>query len=111
MEGQCPCEIRKNAERALAHHHLEPFEGDPTKDIRGNLVVVCSYHHKQLDGINLKLGYLNKKIVIEERKDDIILTLYPKDKDESELKIRFSKEHFREFQKYIEKSINKSSNT
>jgi hypothetical protein len=102
VEGQCPCEIRKNAERALIHHHLDPFERDPTKDVRGNLAVICSYHHKQLDGINLKLGYLNNKVVIEEREDDFILTLYPKDKDESELKLRFSKEHFYEFQKYME---------
>ena len=103
MEGQCPCEIRKNAERALAHHHLEPFERDFTKDVRGNLIVICNYHHKQLDGVNLKLGYLNDKVVIEERKDDVILTVYPKDKDETELKIKFSKEHFDEFQKYAEK--------
>ncbi len=104
VEGQCPCEIRKNAERALVHHHLEPFEGDPTKDVRGNLVVMCSYHHKQLDGINLKLGYLNNKVLIEERKDGVILTLYPKDKDESELKLRFSKDHFYEFQENIKEN-------
>ncbi len=103
VEGQCPCEVRKNAERALQHHHLEPFEKDPTRDVRGNLVVVCSYHHKQLSGIDLKSGYLTDKVMIGERRDDVILTLYPKKKDERELRLRFSKEHFYEFNKYAEK--------
>lgn len=103
IDGQCPCEIRKNAERAINHHHLEPFGGDLTRDVRGNLTVVCNYHHKQLDGINFKQGYLNDKVIMEERENDVILTVYPKDKDESELKIKFTEEHFYEFQKYMEK--------
>lgn len=103
VEGQCPCEIRKNAERALQHHHLEPFKKDPRRDVRGNLAVVCSYHHQQLLGTDLKSGYLNDKVNIKERQDDFILTLYPKDKDKYELRLRFTKEHFHEFQNYVER--------
>lgn len=99
----CTCETRKNAERALFHHHLEPFEGDLKKDVRGNLIVVCSYHHKQLDGINFKSGYLKEKLDIDEKEDCFIVKLYPKDKDEKELSIKFSKDHFNEVIKYNEK--------
>jgi hypothetical protein len=102
VEGRCPCEVRKNAEKALHFHHLEPFEKDPARDVRGNLVMLCGYHHEQLRGTNLKSGYLGDKVEIEEREFDVVLTSYPKDKDETELRLRLSKEHFQEFRNYAE---------
>ncbi len=104
----CQCEIRKNAEKALIFHHLDAYRGDPTRDVRGNLVMLCAYHHKQLDGINLRLGYIRNKVITEEVKDGTILNVFPKDKDETEIRIKLSKDHFTEFLKYVrERSIKK----
>jgi len=100
QQGQCSCEVRKNAERALVHHHLQPYGGDWKRDVRGNLIVLCAYHHKQLDGTDVRLGYLRGKALLETRANDLVLSVYPKNKDETEVKIRLSKSHFDEFVKY-----------
>jgi len=99
-KGQCDCETRKNSEKALVHHHLEPFERDFRRDIRGNLVVLCGYHHMQLDGTNLRAGYLKEKVSIIKRKHDVLLRIWPKNKEEEEIRLRFTKDHFREFENY-----------
>ena len=100
QQEQCPCEVRKNAEHALAYHHLQPFGGDWKRDMRGNLIMLCAYHHKQLDGIDVRLGYIRGKAIIETREKDVILSVYPKNKDETEIKIKFSNSHFDEFDRY-----------
>jgi len=100
QQEQCPCEVRKNAESALAHHHLQPYGGDWQRDVRGNLIMLCAYHHKQLDGIDVRLGYIRGKAIVETREEDVILSVYPKNKDETEIKIKFSNSHFDEFDRY-----------
>ena len=100
QQEQCPCEVRKNAQHALAHHHLEPYLGEWSRDVRGNLIMLCPYHHKQLENINVRLGHIRGKAIVETREKDVILSVYPKDKDETEIKIKFSKGHFDEFDRY-----------
>lgn len=101
QQEQCPCEVRKNAQHALAHHHLESYSGEVSRDVRGNLIMLCAYHHKQLDNINVRLGYIRGKAIVETREKDVILSVYPKDKDETEIKIKFSNSHFDEFEEYV----------
>ncbi|MBU4038090.1 MAG: hypothetical protein KKA35_16840 [Proteobacteria bacterium] len=83
-------------------HHFERFENNPERDKKGNLILLCKYHHRILDRVeNFKLGFRNGNIIIEENDEVVILTLYPEIMGGEALRLRFSKEHFNYVKNYM----------
>ncbi len=98
----CDCELSEQVHGPSDIHHFEKFENNPERDKKGNLILLCKYHHNILDRVgNFKLGFRNEGIIIEENEDVVLLTLYPEVMSEEELRLRFTKEHFNYVKNYM----------
>lgn len=98
----CDCELSEQVHGPPDIHHFERFENNPERDKKGNLILLCKYHHRILDRVeNFKLGFRNGNIIIEENEEVVLLTLYPEVMGGEALRLRFSKEHFNYAKNYM----------
>ena len=93
-EGKCDCVLNDEVHGPTDIHHLEGFVNNPERDKKGNLILVCKYHHKILDRINFKLGFKMGKFRKEEKDDSVIITLFPQLLGGDAIRIQFTKQHF-----------------